>query len=160
MNRAATILAGLAIAATGFSVADAQTYRTAARVRAHTAPVHAPAAVLDLTTSTNFAMDAAKASKAKTVETQPDATVEPVIVRPEARREGRVVASTDAYPLTSPYFSAKDAQDPPLAISLGGNSTLGRQRFDNRPRLGGLLANNPELTGNPTRSDIGVTTQF
>jgi hypothetical protein len=101
------------------------------------------------------------AQPVETPTSAPANTVSGITVSPEIQRQGRVIASTDATSLTSPNFSAADAQDAPLAISIGQNTALGRQTVDNRPpaTAGGLLGTNPELLGiQPTRGQVGVTT--
>ena len=83
-------------------------------------------------------------------------TVKPVTVQPSVKPEGQVVASTDAASLASPNFTDKDAEDPPLAVSIGPNAALGRQSMPNTP-VGGLLASNPDLGGGTVSTRIGVT---
>jgi hypothetical protein len=86
-----------------------------------------------------------------------ETTVKPVTVTPSTPPQGRVVASTDAAPITSPYFTAKDAEEEPQrAISLGGNAAAGVQSVDTTTS-GGFLKVNPDGT---SRTDIGVTQVF
>ena len=100
----------------------------------------AQARPLDLTTDSSIALGAAKAAqagaapqgRAAPTETATSApatgdTVQGVTVRPEARPQGRVVASTDAAPLTSPDFTAADAAPPPLAFSVARGVAFGAQ---------------------------------
>ena len=101
------------------------------------------------------------ASGATTVQVAPAAepgtTVKPVTVNPQAAQQGRVVSSTNAPPLSSPDFTAEDAQAPPKAISLGGTAAAGSQKVAPRPPPGGLPAS---IDPGPARSDVGVTKVF
>jgi hypothetical protein len=83
-------------------------------------------------------------------------TVNPVTVQPQTTPQGRVVSSTDATSITSPNYSAGDAQNPPRAIGLGGNAAAGVQGVDPAPPSGVPASQ----AGNPRHSDIGITTVF
>ncbi|HTK36582.1 MAG TPA: hypothetical protein VL358_15025 [Caulobacteraceae bacterium] len=83
-------------------------------------------------------------------------SVAPVTVQPQTQPQGRVVSSTDAASMTSPNYSAGDAEDPPRAVSLGGAAAAGVQAADSAP-LPGLPAS---MAGAPKHSDVGVTTVF
>jgi hypothetical protein len=136
----------------GLGSAQAQ---SRAQVRAASA-----APQLDLSTSTATAVGAAKAAQAAPSPPVPSTdTVDPLTVRPETRPQGKVVASTDAASLSSPDFSAKDAEGRPLAISIGQNTALGQQSVDNT-QPGGFLQVNPDVAGGETRGDVGVTSVF
>lgn len=116
---------------------------------------------LDLTTKgPSVAAQAAQAAQAPAPapEAATSAAVSPVTVRPQQR--GRVIASSDAASLASPDFTAADAQDPPLAVSLGGDTALGRKVVTNDPPPAGLLRVNPDLIGSPLRAELAVTTVF
>jgi hypothetical protein len=80
-------------------------------------------------------------------------------VSAQAQAEARVVASSEAVPLAAPDFTAKDAQDAPLAVRIGPNATVGRQTFQNQVPPG-LLGNNPDPGRNPQQVDVGVTVLF
>ncbi|OYX32363.1 MAG: hypothetical protein B7Y99_08640 [Caulobacterales bacterium 32-69-10] len=169
---------GLSVAAIGGivfpSAADAAPHRS--RQAAKAAPRG-----LDLSvTGPSVAMQAARAAQAASlpgaapaqlsmpapVETPTTAaagTVSGVTVTPQMRPRGKVIASSDAAPLSSPDFSAADAAPEPLAIAIAPNTALGRQVVSNRPAVnaGGLLGTNPELLGvNPNRGLLGVTTVY
>jgi hypothetical protein len=84
-------------------------------------------------------------------------TVSPLTVSPVVPGAGRVVASTDAAPLTSPDFTAKDAEAPPLAVMIAPNTALGRQSSP-PSSAAGLMGANPDLR--PPTTDLGVTVVF
>ena len=116
------------------------------------------APLLDLSSQPTEAIHAAKAAQAaKTAPATSGDTVEPVTVHPETQPQGRVVASTDAASLTSPNYSAKDNQEPVLAVGAGRNRALGAQKVDNT-FAEGFLKVNPQ--GGATRTDVGVTNLF
>ena len=116
------------------------------------------AQALDLSTRPTEAIRAARAVQAaKTASAAPDGGVEPVIVHPEAQPQARVVASTEAASLTSPDFSARDDQDPLLAVRAGRNRAFGAQSVDNTVAEG-FLKVNPR--GGATRTDVGLTSVF
>lgn len=121
---------------------------------------------LDMTTSgPSVAAQAAQAAQGPwsalpppQAETVTSALVSGLTVRPEQR--GTVIASSDAASLTSPDFTAADAQDPPLAVSIGKNTALGRYVVTNDPPPAGLLRTNPDLTGSPVRGEVAIVSVF
>jgi len=99
-----------------------------------------PVRPLDLSTGSSIAIEAARATQARVTPegrvTPPETltsvpasgdTVQGVTVRPQAPATGRVVASTDARPLTSPDFTAADAEPPPLAVKIARGVAVGAQ---------------------------------
>jgi hypothetical protein len=103
-----------------------------------------------------LALDAPKAEPAPPPAATP---VAPLTVSPEVQAEAKVVASSEAVPLAAPDFTAKDAQDAPLAVRIGPNAAFGRQTLHNEAPPG-LLKNNPDLGGTPEQVDVGVTVLF
>jgi hypothetical protein len=163
MAAARHILLTIALAARAPTAvpADAQT-----RAQIETA---SSAPLLDLTTGPDEAIRAAHAAQQRsTVATRlvpptpaptarPAGTVEQLVVSPEVAPKPQVVASTDANPLSSPNFSAKDVVGSALSVPVGRTATLGKIVVDNH-HTGGFLAVNP--SGGPTRSDIGIKDAF
>ncbi|HTI66321.1 MAG TPA: hypothetical protein VL460_02110 [Caulobacteraceae bacterium] len=86
-------------------------------------------------------------------------TVAPLTVRPQSEPVGRVIASSEAAPLTAPDFTAKDAQHPPLAVRIAPGAALGRQTVRSEPPPG-LLRNNPDLGPDPAQAEVGITALF
>ena len=127
----------------------------------------APKRGLDMTsTGPSVAAQAAQAAQtpapvtipAPAAETATSAVVTGVTVLAEQR--GTVIASSDAAPLASPDFTAADAENPPLAVTIGKNTALGRKVVTNDPPPAGFLRTNPDLVGSPVRGEIGITSVF
>lgn len=180
MRPCSLLFIGITIAALGVATlprdADAATQRSRAPA---TRPI--PAGGFDMTMKgPSVAMQAAQATQAasrpggaiaqpgaaqpvETPTSAPEGTVAGITVSPEVRRQGRVIASTNATSLTSPNFSAADAEQAPMAIAIAPGTALGQRRVENRVAVnaGGLLGTNPELLGiEPTRGTIGVSSVF
>lgn len=174
MRSPAYLLIGLSIAALSGAAlpnsADAAQVR--ARAAARSPVVRAATVPLDLSIrGPSVAMQAAQAAQAaaqpgaaaavEVPTVAPADTVSGLTVRPDLPRQGKVIASTSATSLTSPNFSAADAEPKPMAVAIAPNTALGKQTVDNTPPAGGLLHNNPDLLGaQPARGDVGVTMVF
>jgi hypothetical protein len=89
----------------------------------------------------------------------PATPVRPLTVQTEPPARPKVVASTDAAPLTSPDFTDKDAAPPPMAVIIAPNTAAGRITIPTG-KPDGLLKANPELNRNGLAVDVGVTTVF
>jgi hypothetical protein len=156
MNALSSILMLSIAAAFGASVPMEAQAQVAAQAQAQTPTLTPAQARAARTRAVRAAAQARAAAQVRAVTPGAAPSVGGVTVQPQATPQGRVVSSTDATSLTSPNYSAKDAQPAPRAFSLGGNAAAGVQPADNAP-VPGLPASQ---AGGARHSDIGVTTVF
>lgn len=133
MNHFRPLAIGAAMALLGAAASQAADFQETRAQESRVRP-------LDLSTGSSIAIEAARATQARTTPegrvTPPESlttvpasgdTVQGVTVRPQAPATGRVVASTEARPLTSPDFTAADAEPPPLAVAIAPGVAVGAQ---------------------------------